>query len=220
MRAKLGVTSVIALIVSLTALGAPSLSDAAPEDDGLVIDGPASVGPGATLPKPVDLGTIEPLPPLPTTTTTTTQPPPPPSWVLPANTGTGRRVVYSKGRQRVWAVDSAGRVIKTHLVSGNIHWAKPQLGTYQVFSRSLYTYALSNPSIKWKYMVRFARGPSGDNIGFHEIPRYGDPNTGTPVQSISQLGTPLSGGCVRQAPWDATWMWNWAYLGTKVVVIW
>ena len=218
MRAKLGLTSVIALIVSLGALGAPSRIDAAPEDDGLVIDGPASVGPGATVPKPVDLGTIEPLPPLPTTTTTTTttRPPTPPSWVLPANTGTGRRIVYSKGRQRVWAVDSAGRVIKTHLVSGNIHWAKPQLGTYSVFSRSRYTYALSNPTIKWGYMVRFAKGPSGDNIGFHEIPTQ----YGYPVQSVSQLGTPLSGGCVRQAVPDAIWMWNWAYIGTKVVVIW
>jgi len=245
MRSKLGLTSVIALIISLGALGTPSSLVAAPADDsvpaetsttvevttteegtapvgagapadeGLVIDGPARVDAPRPVSRPASRPTIEPVPPLPTTTTTTV-PPPPPSWVLPANSGTGRRVVYSKGRQRVWAVDSAGNVIKTHLVSGNLHWAKPQLGTYSVFSRSRYTYALSNPTIRWGYMVRFAHGPSGDNIGFHEIPTQ----YGYPVQSVSQLGTPLSGGCVRQAVSDAIWMWNWAYIGTKVVVIW
>ena len=64
-------------------------------------------------------------------------------------------------------------------------------------------------------MVRFAHGGEGGNIGFHEIPfQYG-----RPVQSISQLGQPLSGGCVRQSTPDAIWMWGWAQLGTKVVVL-
>ena len=55
----------------------------------------------------------------------------------------------------------------------------------------------------------------GGNIGFHEIPTQ----YGRPLQSIWQLGQPLSAGCVRQAPSDALWMWNWAGLGTKVVVL-
>ena len=29
----------------------------------------------------------------------------------------------------------------------------------------------------------------------------------------------LSGGCVRQTTDDAIWMWNWAGLGTTVVVL-
>ena len=63
-------------------------------------------------------------------------------------------------------------------------------------------------------MVRFATGGNGGNIGFHDIPyQYGNP-----VQSIAQLGQALSGGCVRQAVDDAIWMWNWADIGTVVVV--
>ena len=55
----------------------------------------------------------------------------------------------------------------------------------------------------------------GGNIGFHEIPyQYG-----RPVQTVDQLGDALSGGCVRQAPADALWMWEWAQLGTGVVVL-
>ncbi|MEO1058953.1 MAG: L,D-transpeptidase [Actinomycetota bacterium] len=142
-------------------------------------------------------------------------PPPPPEWVLPANSGEGRRVVYSKSIQRVWAVDSNGVVAKTHKVSGRQTPLDPRPGTYSVWSRSLHTFAIQNPTITWKYMVRFAHGGEGGNIGFHEIPfQYG-----RPVQSISQLGQPLSGGCVRQATPDAIWMWDWAQLGTKVVVL-
>lgn len=155
------------------------------------------------------------LPPPPPTTTTTTLPPPPPDWVLPANSGWGRRAVYSKSRQRVWAVDDSNRVLKTHLVSGNLRWCDPRVGTYSVFSRSRYTYSIQNPTIKWGYMIRFTKGCEGGNIGFHEIPK----KYGVPVQSIWQLGQPLSAGCVRQAVPDAQWMWNWAWVGTKVVVL-
>ena len=138
--------------------------------------------------------------------------PPPSSSDLPANSGTGRRVVYSRAQQRVWAVDANGQVVKTHRVSGRTY--EPYAGTYSVYSRSMYTYSSANPDIKFRYMVRFAYGPNGGRIGFHEIPtKYG-----VPIQSDSQLGQPLSGGCVRQATADAQWMWNWAGIGTKVVV--
>lgn len=159
--------------------------------------------------------TQTPPPPPTTTTTTTTLPPPPPAWVLPADSGSGRRAVYSKSRQRVWAVDGSGAVLKTHLVSGNLRWCDPRVGTYSVFSRSRYTNSIQNPAIKWGYMIRFTKGCEGGNIGFHEIPN----KYGVPLQSIWQLGQPLSAGCVRQAVTDAQWMWNWAGVGTQVVVL-
>ncbi len=135
---------------------------------------------------------------------------PPP---LPANSGTGRRIVYSRAQQRIWAVEADGRVVKTHLISGRLY--EPYAGTYSVYSRSMYTYSVADPDVKWRYMVRFAYGPGGGRIGFHEIPT----RFGVPLQSESQLGQPLSGGCVRQATADAIWVWNWAGIGTKVVVL-
>jgi lipoprotein-anchoring transpeptidase ErfK/SrfK len=153
-------------------------------------------------------------PPPPTTTTTVL----PPEWQLPANSGTGRRVVYRKRwPMRVWLVEANGHVSKTHLVSGRADWNQPTPGTYSVFSRSGYTCNLNNPYICWRYMVRFTKGPSGDNIGFHEIPT--NTRTGYKLQSVSQLGLALSGGCVRQATPDAIVMWDWAPVGTKVVVL-
>jgi lipoprotein-anchoring transpeptidase ErfK/SrfK len=147
--------------------------------------------------------------------------PPPPlpvnpwdPFLLPADSGSGRRVVYSKSQQTVWALDENNVVIKSHRVSGRQDPLHPSPGVYQVWSRSRYTFAINNPSITWGYMVRFATGGNGGNIGFHDIPlQYG-----RPVQTLEQLGQPLSGGCVRQAADDAIWMWDWAGIGTVVVV--
>ncbi len=91
-------------------------------------------------------------------------------------------------------------MLKTHLVSGKLKWCDPRVGEYRVFSRSRYTNSIQNPAVKWGYMIRFTKGCEGGNIGFHEIPK----KYGVPLQSIWQLGTPLSAGCVRQATRDAS----------------
>lgn len=191
------------------------------------VEPPAAAGlPGeARLPS---FQATETLPP-PTTTTTTL----PDLTILPQNSGSGRRVVYSKSRQRVWLVKDDGTVEKTHLVSGRLTWNQPTPNNpanasepafkyysdppayYRVASRSAYTCNIKNPSICWRYMVRFTKGPDGDNIGLHEIPN----KDGKPVQTVNQLGTPLSNGCLRQATPDAQYVWSWAGIGTKVVVV-
>ncbi len=141
-------------------------------------------------------------------------PPPPDAFTPPADTGSGRRVVYSKTQQTVWVFDDSNTIIKMHRVSGKQTPQDPAPGVYQVWSRSISTFAINNPSITWGHMVRFAKGGRDGNIGFHDIPiQYGQP-----VQSVDQLGQALSGGCVRQALDDAIWMWNFAQLGTIVVV--
>ena len=170
----------------------------------VALDGPGSAGGAATR-----TGT--------TVLVGDTLPPPPLEEALPENSGTGRRVVYSNSAMRVWAVEEDGRVVKTHRVSGLAGIPSP--GEYTVWSRSLYTYSVNNPSIRWMYMVRFAWTPRGGNIGFHEIPTECDSGGCHKMQTEEQLGQSLSGGCVRQATPDAIWMWEWAQLGTKVVVL-
>lgn len=159
-----------------------------------------------------------------TTTSSTVAPPvtPPPTTTpgsgggvdVPAGSGSGRRVVYSKTAQRVWVIEADESVTRTYLVSGKM--AQPRPGTYQVFSRSAITCSLSSPGVCMRWMVRFTRNTTNtDNIGFHEIPRRGN----VPLQTDAQLGRPLSGGCVRQSTADALFMWNWAGIGTTVVVL-
>ncbi|MCX6519499.1 MAG: L,D-transpeptidase [Actinobacteria bacterium] len=132
---------------------------------------------------------------------------------IPANSGRGRRIVYSKGIQRVWLIEEDGTIYDTHRVSGRMD--QPNYGTYTVWSRSEFTCSNAHSNICMRFMVRFAHSRRGDNIGFHEIPK----RDGVPMQTYDQLGEPLSGGCVRQATEDAIVTWNWAQIGTVVWVV-
>lgn len=133
---------------------------------------------------------------------------------LPADSGEGYRVVFSESRQRVWLVDAEDHVERTYLVSGSIY-DNLDPGTYQVYSRSEQAYAFDG-SGSMKYFVRFTQGDTGTAIGFHDIPVG---NNGELVQTTDQLGTPLSHGCIRQERADAIAMWEFAEIGTEVVVV-
>ncbi len=131
---------------------------------------------------------------------------------LPDGSGAGRRVVYSNSAQRVWLVGDDGVAFDSWLVSGRRGVPRP--GVYSVFSRSPVSSA-HNGSVSMQYMVRFARGRSLA-IGFHSIPVR---RNGSPIQTLEQLGTYRSSGCVRQRVEDAAKMWNFAGVGTPVVVV-
>lgn len=135
-----------------------------------------------------------------------------PADLLPADSGRGRRAVFSEGQQRVWLVGARGGVRRTYPVSGSLS-DNLDPGTYQVYSRSLHAIGIDD-SGTMKYFVRFTQGDSGAAIGFHDIPV----DEGERVQSAAELGTPTSHGCIRQRTRDARAMWDFAQLGTTVVV--
>jgi len=114
--------------------------------------------------------------------------------------------------QRVWLVSSRDRVRRTYLVSGSLT-DNLDAGRYEVYSKSMNATGVDD-SGTMKYMVRFAQG-SRAPIGFHDIPVL----RGEKLQTVSQLGTPQSHGCVRQRRSDAQALWRFAPLGTTVVVL-
>jgi hypothetical protein len=150
----------------------------------------------------------------PSSPTTAEAPPEPPDDTLPADSGEGYRVVFSEDRQRVWLVDEDDRVERTYLVSGSLY-DNLDPGTYEVYSRSEQAYAFDG-SGSMKYFVRFAEGDTGAAIGFHDIPVD---NAGDLVQTVAQLGTPQSHGCIRQERDDAIALWDFTEVGTTVVVV-
>lgn len=133
---------------------------------------------------------------------------------LPENSGSGKRVVYERNSQRVWAVAEDGHVIRSWLVTGsqyNNEWP----GTYHIYSRSEQSTAWNGRAIL-PYMIRWRQTEIG-HIGFHGIPVH--VSDGSPYQTEAELGTRLSGGCQRQANPDARFLWAFAPVGTKVVVL-
>jgi hypothetical protein len=131
---------------------------------------------------------------------------------LPAESGHGRRIVFDMSDQRVWLVDADNTVERTYLVSGSLH-DNLQAGTYEVYSMSPTAVSYDGDETM-NYMVRFAHGVNAP-IGFHDIPAYSD---GSLAQTRDDLGTPQSAGCIRQWKPDAKALWNFAEVGTTVVV--
>lgn len=131
---------------------------------------------------------------------------------LPIDSGSGRRVVFDMSAQRVWLAENDDRVRRTYLVSGSLT-DNLSPGTYEVYSTSRHAVGIDD-SGSMQYMVRFAHGKRAA-IGFHDIPVQ----DGKLVQTRSQLGTPQSHGCIRQWRPDAIALWDFADVGTAVVVI-
>lgn len=135
-----------------------------------------------------------------------------PPLAVPADSGSGRRVVFDMSEQHVWLVRENGVAARSYPVSGSIY-DNLDPGTFEVYGRSEQAYAFDG-SGSMRYMVRFTQGDNAA-IGFHDIPVD---DAGRKVQTKAELGTPLSHGCIRQWPDDAKALWKFAPLGTTVVV--
>ena len=122
-------------------------------------------------------------------------------------------MVFSESRQRVWLVDENENVVRTYLVSGSVY-DNLEPGAFNVYSRSEDAWGVDD-SGSMKYFVRFTQGDTGAAIGFHDIPV----DDGVRVQTVGELGTPTSHGCIRQRTKDAKAMWEFAQEGTTVVVV-
>ena len=133
---------------------------------------------------------------------------------LPPDSGSGRRLVYERAGQRIWAVGEDNVVIRSWLVSGS-KYNNETPGSHAVYSRSDVSTAWNGKAFLYK-MVRWLKTDIGA-IGFHALPIHRSDNT--PYQTDAELGTRLSGGCQRQANLDADFTWEFAQIGTPVIVI-
>ncbi len=130
-----------------------------------------------------------------------------------ADSGSGRRVVYDRAGQRVWAVGNDGEIIRSWLVSGS-KYSNEEPGVHEVYSKSERSTAWNGKA--WlPLMIRYQVTDIG-HIGFHAIPLHVSDNTA--YQTTDELGQRLSGGCQRQHNLDAAFLWAWADIGTTVVV--
>jgi hypothetical protein len=211
-RPRYGRIAVAATSTSVTALavlgGVGVLPSAAegPERRPAIQTVAETRGAGGIAEAPADLGGSQTLQGTPTASDAAAGEP-----GLPDQSGQGRRVIFSEGQQRVWLVGADDEVRHTYLVSGSLY-DNLDLGTYEVYSRSEQAWGIDDTG-SMKYFVRFAQGDNAA-IGFHDIPV----DDGERVQTAAELGTPLSHGCIRQRRADAKRLWDFAPLGTKVVV--
>ena len=124
-----------------------------------------------------------------------------------------KHVVYARGDQMVWLVSADGTLFDSYPVSGRATWPVP--GRYKVLSKSLRSQALAG-HVWMEHMVRFVQPKGRAATGFHSIPVTW---SGRPIQTEEQLGTFRSLGCVRQRGDKAEQLYDWAPLGTPVIVV-
>ncbi|MDT0346131.1 hypothetical protein [Streptomyces litchfieldiae] len=132
---------------------------------------------------------------------------PPP---LPAESGEGKRVVYSLSQQRVWLVDNSadgtGEVIA---------------GTYEVHPSSV-----SPPAGEYTVTSRFAQGTGSDGVAIEHSVVFHEASDGTVFGFSAALdgSTPdpdsaTRTGAIRQSREHGDAMWLFATAGIPVVVV-
>ncbi|MBW5481446.1 hypothetical protein [Streptomyces bambusae] len=123
---------------------------------------------------------------------------------LPENSGTGTRVVYSVSQKRVWLVGEEGRQPRSFTVMPSTVHPKP--GTYAVSTRS--GAVTGSDGVPIEHVVRFALA---DNVVIGFSARL---DGAVPAPDA----TKKTGG-IRMTRADGDAMWNFATIGTKVVVV-
>ncbi|WP_107309312.1 hypothetical protein [Streptomyces sp. TP-A0356] len=124
---------------------------------------------------------------------------------LPGGSGTGERVVYSLGDNRVWLVGADNKVQRTFGVTPGT--VDPAPGTYPVNSRSATGTGSDGTAVE--HIVRFA--VAGDSVVFGFSAAVD--GTTAPPDASKKLGG------IRESRADGTAMWEFATFNTKVVVI-
>lgn len=123
----------------------------------------------------------------------------------PADSGSGTRAVYSLSEHRVWLVNTTQQTTQSFIVvPGTV---VPELGTHQVYDRI--AGETGSDGLAVEYVVLFAKDTGGSAIGF-------DADAG--ITGLPGPPTHPTGG-IRTTQADALAIWNFAPIGTAVVVV-
>lgn len=134
------------------------------------------------------------------------QPPAPPPAPVAA-----KRIVVDKSEQRAYVYEN-GNLLWTFVVSTGMPGSETWNGTFNIRSKIPEAYAY-NWALRMPYWLGFYHTGYLEN-GFHALPIM---SSGA-ILWEGYLGTPVSYGCVILSYPDATTLYNWAEIGTEVVV--
>ncbi|GAB2861735.1 hypothetical protein GCM10027074_31210 [Streptomyces deserti] len=123
---------------------------------------------------------------------------------LPTGSGTGERVVYALGADRVWLVGGGDKVERTFKVYPSA--VDPAPGSYRVTSRSKAVTGSDGTPVE--HVVRFT-SVDGVSIGFSAAV---DGSTPAPDPRVKTGG-------IRESRADGDAMWMFATIGRKIVVV-
>jgi len=120
----------------------------------------------------------------------------------------GKYIEIDLGKQMLYQIEG-NTLVGSHNVSTG-KWSMPTpTGEFAINAKTDRAYS-ARYDLYMPYWMSFI----GSDYGIHELPEWAD---GT-KEGESHLGTPVSHGCVRLGVGDAAAVYNWAEVGTPVVV--
>ena len=127
---------------------------------------------------------------------------------LPANSGSGLRIVYGEAAKRVWLVSASNAAVRTFIVvPGTL--AAPT-GSFSVTNRLSATDGTDGTPVQYVVIFNKARvDGTSTAFGFDAVANV----TGLPPASTGHTGG------IRMAQSDAQALWNFSTFGTTVVVV-
>lgn len=127
----------------------------------------------------------------------------------PAGASEGKSIDVSLSRQTLTLLQDGKSVGSYKISSGKKSMATPR-GNFQIYNKTSKAW-----SEKYKLFMPYwmAFTPDGSH-GIHELPEW--PNGRK--EGASHLGIPVSHGCVRLGVGSARTVYNWADVGTPVII--
>ncbi|MFJ3642578.1 hypothetical protein ACIPRD_22840 [Streptomyces sp. NPDC090108] len=132
-------------------------------------------------------------------------PKPPSEPVLPEQSGTGRRIVYSLGEKRVWLVDATGAATRTFTVWPGT--TGPQPGRYSITLRK--PAGTGSDGVGIEHIMYFTLTKTGVNVGFSNAI---DGSSPPPANGMETAG-------IRLHKEDGAALWAFGAPATPVAVV-
>ncbi len=127
--------------------------------------------------------------------------------------GKGKRIEVDLSDQKLKMIEN-GRVVSIRTISTG-KWSTPTpTGEYK--TRNKIVTAYSKPyALYMEYWMAFSADGS---YGLHSLPYWKTKDGGRIYEGANHIGTPVSHGCIRQTLDDAKTLYEWAPVGTPVVI--
>lgn len=125
----------------------------------------------------------------------------------------GKRIEVSLKKQEMRLFEN-GQLIGVHKVSTG-KWSTPTpVGTFQTRNKIPVAYSRAfGLYMEWWMAIT----PDGA-VGLHALPFWKLKNGGKLYEGAAHIGTPVSHGCIRQTLIDAKALFDWAPIGTPVII--
>jgi len=125
-------------------------------------------------------------------------------------------IEINKTQQRLYTFEN-GEVHKIYVVGTGLTAETPTGDNFKILKKNRMSYSYFGD---WylPYMMPVGKFPNGLYFGIHEIPYHRDSAGNIYSRDENTMGSPATGGCIQMFREDVKELWDWAEIGTPVII--